>query len=326
MSEITGESLLKLSRNFMESRIFLSAAELDVFTYLADKPQTAAELTNSLKAEERGLSALLDALVSMGMVEKDNGVYSIPESIASLLSSHSEKSILPMIHHASHLWDTWSKLTAVVRPNSKLNESMGPDGLQAFIGAMHVIASPQADGIIKAINPGNAKRLLDIGGASGTYTIAFLHASPELKATIFDRPKVIEMARKRLMELGLIDRVTLEPGDFYADPLPEGYDLAYLSAIIHQNSRAQNVDLYKKALAAIVSGGRLVVRDHVMSEDHTHPKAGTLFAINMLVGTEGGGTYSFKEIREDLESAGFIRVAQLQTDANMNGLVEAFKP
>ncbi len=326
MNEITGEYLLGLSRNFMETRVLLTASELDVFTHLADHPQPAAELARSLKAEERGVRTLMDALVSMGVVEKDNGVYSITDSVASLLSSHSEQSILPMIHHASHMWNSWSRLTAVVRPNPELNETMTPDGLQAFIGAMHVIASPQADRIIRDINPGDAKNLLDIGGASGTYTIAFLNASPHLKATIFDRPKVIEMAQKRLSEYGLLDRVTLEPGDFYEDPLPKGYDLAFLSAIIHQNSRNQNLDLYRKAHAALERGGRLVIRDHVMSQDHTHPKTGALFAINMLVGTEGGGTYAFTEIREDMESAGFVRIAQLQSDSNMNGLVEAYKP
>jgi protein-L-isoaspartate O-methyltransferase len=326
MNEITSEYLLGLSRNFMESRVLLSAAELDVFTHLADHPQTAAELALAIKAEERGVRTLMDALVSMGVVEKDNEVYSITDSVASLLSSHAEKSILPMIHHASHMWNSWSRLTTVVRPNPELNETMAPDGLQAFIGAMHVIASPQADRIIRDINPRGAKNLLDIGGASGTYTIAFLKASPQLKATIFDRPKVIEMARKRLSEYGLLDRVTLVPGDFYADALPKGYDLAFLSAIIHQNSRIQNVDLYRKAYTALDSGGRLVIRDHVMSEDHTQPKSGALFAINMLVGTEGGGTYSFSEIHEDLEVAGFVRIAQLQSDSNMSGLVEAYRP
>jgi len=122
------------------------------------------------------------------------------------------------------------------------------------------------------------------------------------------------------------DRVTFAAGDFYRDELPPGHDLALLSAIIHQNSPEQNVELYRKAWRALVPGGRLLIRDHVMNEDHTGPAAGTLFAVNMLIGTLGGGTYSYAEIKATLEAAGFARSALIQPDEKMTGLIEAFKP
>jgi O-methyltransferase domain len=121
-------------------------------------------------------------------------------------------------------------------------------------------------------------------------------------------------------------RVSYAPGDFYHDELPGGHDLALLSAIIHQNSPTQNVALYEKAARALVTGGRLLIRDHVMSPDHTHPPGGAMFAVNMLVGTSGGGTYAFEEIEADLASAGFERIRLIQSGENMDGLVEAFKP
>jgi spermidine synthase len=183
-----------------------------------------------------------------------------------------------------------------------------------------------APSIVAAIKPGEARKLLDIGGGSGAYAQAFLEASPGLTATIFDLPLVINMARRRLASTGLLDRIQLVAGDFYKDKLPTGHDLALLSAIIHQNSPEQNVELYRKIFSALQPEGRLVIRDHVMSSDHTQPTSGALFAVNMLVGTAGGRTYSFEEIKSALESAGFIKVNLIQHDERMTGLVEGFKP
>ena len=197
---------------------------------------------------------------------------------------------------------------------------------EAFTGAMHAIAYEMAPSIVAASNPSRARKLLDIGGGSGAYTQAFLEASPGLTATIFDLPSVIDMARQRLASTGLLDRIQLVAGDFYKDELPTGHDLALLSAIIHQNSPEQNIELYRKIFRALQPEGRLVIRDHVMSSDHTRPTSGALFAVNMLVGTGGGRTYSFKEIKSALESAGFIKVNLIQPDERMTGLVEGFKP
>jgi predicted methyltransferase len=134
------------------------------------------------------------------------------------------------------------------------------------------------------------------------------------------------MARRRLATTGLLDRIQLVAGDFCKDELPTGHDLALLSAIIHQNSPEQNIELYWKIFRALQPGGRLVIRDHVMSSDHTRPTSGAFFAVNMLVVTAGGGTYSFEEIKSSLESAGFIKVDLIQPDERMTGLVEGFKP
>jgi predicted O-methyltransferase YrrM len=147
-----------------------------------------------------------------------------------------------------------------------------------------------------------------------------------MKATLFDKPEVIEIARQRLGKAGVLDRVTLVPGDFYRDPLPAGHDLAFISAIIHQNSPEQNVSLFRNVFQALNRGGRVVIRDHVMEPDRTRPKEGALFAVNMLVSTAAGRTYTYDEIKACLEQAGFIEIRLLQKGERMDALVEAFKP
>jgi len=110
------------------------------------------------------------------------------------------------------------------------------------------------------------------------------------------------------------------------DPLPPGADLAWVSAIVHQNSRKQNRQLFAKAFHALVPTGRIVIRDILMHPARTHPVAGALFAVNMLVATEGGGTYTFEELREDLEAAGFVGPAVVHKDEGMNSVLVAEKP
>jgi predicted O-methyltransferase YrrM len=272
----------------MESRVLLTGAELDLFTLLAPEPLGLDELSSKTGADPRALEMLLDALAAQGLLVKEGGRWRTEPSVALFLAEGAEGSILPMVFHAANLWNNWSELTRKVVPRRA--DAAGPEFLAAFIGAMHVVAAPQADLMVAAVGAVGARRLLDVGGASGTYTLAFLRANPGMTATLFDRPPVVEMARVRLGAAGVLPRVTLAGGDFATDPLPPGHDLAFVSAIIHQNSPAENLTLYKRIHEALVPGGRVVIRDHVMEPDRIHPRAGALFAINMLVGTAGGGT------------------------------------
>lgn len=324
----TMTDILRLARNFMESRILLTAAELDLFTILGGPPLPAGAIAERTGADVRALTVLLDALSAMGLLVKEEGAYGTAPAFSQVLSAAGRDSVLPMVLHAAHLWERWSRLTAVVRGESVPLEgfSRGKGEVGAFIGAMHVVADPVAPAIVDEVRPGPARRLLDVGGASGTYTIAFLKAVPEMKATLFDRPGVVEMARKRLLEAGLLERVTLAAGDFSRDALPGGHDLAFVSAIIHQNSPEENRRLFENVYRSLAGGGRIVIRDHVMKDDRTRPREGALFAVNMLVGTEGGGTYTFEEIRSWLEASGFSGVRLLREGERMDGLVDAFKP
>jgi predicted O-methyltransferase YrrM len=328
-AEITGESILELARGFMASRALLSGAELDLFSLLAKEPLTAEEIAVAAGTTLRGSAILLDALSALGFLVKKDGRYHTEPAVAPLLSATTPESVLPMVLHMATVWQNWSQMTDIVlgrsTPGLETSGALAKDNRNAFIGAMHVIASKAAPAVVAAIHPGQARRLIDVGGGSGTYTLAFLSAAPELKATLFDLPPVIEMARDRIQSAGLLDRVELVAGDFYKDKLPVGHDLALLSAIIHQNSHAQNEVLYGKIYRALDSGGRIVIRDHVMSADRTHPLEGALFALNMLAGTEGGRTYTFDEIKAGLTAVGFSRINLIQTKG-MFSLVEGFKP
>jgi precorrin-6B methylase 2 len=223
----------------------------------------------------------------------------------------------------------WVRLAEVVqtgRPVERRPSIRGEAGDEAaFIGAMEVVSAPVAPGIIDELGPPDFSHLLDVGGASGTWTIAFLRANPRATATVFDLPHVIPMAEERLSETQMSGRVRLLAGDFLADPLPTGADLAWVSAIVHQNSREQNRHLFSSVADALEENGQILIRDVLMDRSRTSPASGALFAINMLVATEGGGTFTFDELREDLEAAGFADVDLLRRDEWMNSIIRAVK-
>jgi predicted O-methyltransferase YrrM len=328
MKKWDAEAVLGLARDFMEARILLTGAELGVFARLAESPGTLAEVCAGLNTSARGTGILLDALSVMGLLSKEGEVYSCPEGIAELLTARSAASVLPMVKHAASLWPRWSELTHIVRKG--MVERPGgvfedPEELEAFIGAMHVVGAHAARSIADAAHAGHAVNLLDVGGATGTYAEAFLTKYPGMRATVFDRPEVIALARKRLEATGLLSRISLVAGDFYKDALPGGHDLALLSAIIHQNSPEQNVNLYRKVYDALIPGGEILIRDHVMNPDRTEPGSGAIFAVNMLVATTGGNCYTFDEIKEALTAAGFEDVRLIQSGDRMNGLVEGVR-
>jgi predicted O-methyltransferase YrrM len=324
------EVILGLGRRFWESRIFLTAAELDVFTHTSKKPMSAEETADTLNVTMRGITILLDALAALGMLEKKIDKYFCPPDLAVLLSKDSPTSVIPMLMLNIGGWKRWSDLTEIVRHGPQKSSHAVLDGSQSqnetFIEAMHVLAYRMAHGIIAVTNPGKARKLLDIGGSSGSYTLAFLEVFKDMRATLFELPPVIKIAQRRLAKTDVLDRISFVEGDYFKDELPPGHDLALLSAIIHLHSPEQNIELFRKVYRALEPGGRLVIRDHVMSPDHTRPASGALFAVNMLVVTPEGKTYSFEEIKSCLETAGFAKVNQVQPDENMNGLVEGFKP
>lgn len=324
------DKIMQLVTKFQESRIFSTAVELNVFTLLSNHSMSGADIAKEIKVNERGITLLLNAVVSLGLLEKNEGKYHCPDEIASFLSKESKTSIMPMMKLFLGGWKRWSDLTSIVR--SGKTDIKGPsfdideNEQKAFIFGMHTIALKMAPEIVTAIKLGNAKKLLDLGGGSGSYTQAFLESSTDISATIFDLPEVIRMAKKRLATTGLTDRIRFVAGNFYQDELPTGHDLALLSAIIHQNSPEQNLELYRKIFQVLQPQGRLIIRDHIMNSDHTKPISGAFFAVNMLVGTRGGQNYSYAEIESALESVGFIDIRLIQPDEKMNGLVEAIKP
>lgn len=325
----SAEEIQETSSSFQRACVLSAAAELNVFSCLHDKPMTADAVARELASDLRATTILLDALAALELLTKQGDDYSVPEYLAELLSDKSAKNILPMIRHRANCLSRWAQLARVTQSGKSAERFASIRGeaadQAAFIGAMHNFSQPFAAEVVGRLKPLKFSRLLDIGGASGTWTMAFLDAVPDARATLFDLPVVVPMAERRLSDAGLADKVTLVAGDYNTDELPAGADLAWLGAICHQNSRRQNRELFARIHKALADDGAVVIRDIVMDPSHTSPAGGALFAVNMLVATEEGGTYTFDEYSEDLRGAGFGEVTLVHRDEFMNSLVRAKK-
>ncbi len=325
----TADGLLEMVRGFQAACVVTAAADLDVFTALGDTAATAGVVARRIGADPRATAVLLDALAALDLLTKQGDGYAVPPDVAELLTEHSPRNILAGVRHQANCLRRWVQLARVVQAGSPAQRSPSIRGeigdCESFIGAMNNFSEAVAPQVVGRLMPLRFQRILDIGGASGTWTIAFLLAVPDATAVLFDLPHVVSLTRERLTRAGVADRVTLVAGDYNIDPMPGGADFAWLSAIAHQNSREQNRALYAKIHAALTPRGILVIRDIVMDASRTEPPAGALFAVNMLVGTEAGGTFTLEEFREDLKSAGFAEIELLYRDGGMNSLVRARK-
>ena len=335
--------LYQATSAYQQSSVLVAAAELDCWTAILEHGNslTAGMLAEKIKADLRGMTMLLDALAALDFLGKtgtgETAGYSVPEKFTQYLDSRHPDTFIPMLRHMGCVQRSWTQLAWAVKdgkppvqPPSILGEEQDD---VSFIMAMNSVARTLVDGVTSALGeagvfdfPKDDIRFLDIGGASGTYTLAFLQAMPRSSATIFDRPVGIAEARNRFQGSEYENRVQLEAGDFYVDALPQGFDFAWISAIIHQHGRNESRLLYRNALQALNLGGRVAVRDFIMSSDRTSPKAGALFGINMLVETRTGMVYTFDEVREDLESAGFMDVVYAVPADTMAAVVVARKP
>lgn len=327
----TREKILKLGSAFWANKILLTAAELDLFSKLSTGPKRVQDLIQSEGWSVRGLTILLDALAAMGLIFKtEQGYYSKAEPVQDWLTNEGNDSVLPMLLHMAHLWKSWSDLPEIVRGEKVLygagTHAWSEKEIDAFIGAMDVVARNIADNLVGDFEDLHKfVRLLDLGGGPGTYTAAFLNKNPKLTATLFDRPNVIAIAKKRLREKGLINRTQFVEGDYNVDPLPVGHDLVWASATIHSNNRDQNQELFKKIHGCLSPGGTVLLRDHFLDKTRTSPLEGAIFAVNMLAVTQGGNCYTFDEVKEDLESAGFSDVKIMRQGAKMDQIISAVK-
>ncbi len=324
------QQILEMMNGFRPACVIGAAAELDLWTALGGQSLSAEQVAAKLHTDLRATTILLDAVAALGLLEKRDLRYSVPSDLRGWLVEDSPETILPMLRHAMTILRSWSQLAWVAKsgiPAPRIPSIRGPEADRAsFIAAMHVVSGPMGDELVQKLGPPKFRRLLDVGGASGTWTLAFLRAVPGATATIFDLLDAIEQALQRLAGNEFAHRVTLVAGNFYVDDLPAGADFAWVSAICHQHSRRHNRELFAKVFRALVPGGRIALRDVVMVPDRTAPRDGALFAVNMLVNTDSGGTFTFDEFAEDLRSAGFTNPQLPVKHEAMNSVVVAEKP
>jgi 2-polyprenyl-3-methyl-5-hydroxy-6-metoxy-1,4-benzoquinol methylase len=320
----TFDEIREVAYAFQKSRVLLTAYELDLFTVLGKGPKTSGEVARAIGADTRATDRLMNALCAMGLLTKDDGRFSNTQ-VASRFLVRDQPGYMAGLMHTVNLWDTWSTLTQAVRRGTATAHrevnGRGERWLTAFIAAMHARASREAPAVVAEIGVSGVSRVLDVGGGSGAYAMAFVCAGDGIRATVFDLPNVVPLTRTYVKRAGLLDKIGITAGDYLTDDLGSGYDLIFLSAIIHSNSVDQDRSLIKKCARALSPGGRVIVQDFIMDEDRTGPPRGAFFALNMLVGTAAGDTYTEAEVRSWMEEVGLSGITRKETSLGTTQIV-----
>ena len=309
--------LRRLYLGFIASRAVITANNLGVFDCLK-KPATAAVAAKRLKSDQRAMEILLDALTGLGLVRKSReGKYRNTVVSDRYLVRGGRLYQGDIVRHASTMWQNFSNLDEVVktgRPSRK-----GSDH-ESFILGMHNLTMLRTEGLVRAIGLSGVNTMLDLGGGPGTNALAI--ARQGVKATIFDLPATIAIARKVARREGVKGLVFIT-GDFHTDSIGAGYDLVLISQIFHAFSKEENIALLAKCRSALNPGGRVVVQEFPINDALTSPPHSALFSVNMLVGTRSGRCYSPREMKQWLRETGFkdIVVKNLEETVLVEGRV-----
>lgn len=314
----------EIARGFQPSRILLTAVELGVFTQLGDKPESSAVVAARINADPRATDRLMNALVAIGLLMKHEGLFGNTPDAEEYLVEGKPGYMGDALLHTVNMWRSWSTLTEAVKAGTSVYE-LSPDAraswLDSFIAAMHYNAGNHAKVVVPLVNLDGVERVLDVGGGSGAYAVEFCRRKPGLEAVIFDLPDVLPLTEKYVRESGFSDRISTTAGDYTKDELGSDFDMAFLSAVIHSNSPEVNIELFRKCWLALVPGGRIVVQDFIMNDHRTSPPHGAVFALNMLVGTSAGDTYTETEVKQWLESAKFAEISRTDTGEGTSFIV-----
>jgi ubiquinone/menaquinone biosynthesis C-methylase UbiE len=312
---VTPERIMQFAWGYVPPLILEAAIRHRIFDLLDSGPMTVPALQKQTGASARGLTAVMNALVGLNFLAKDRqGLYSLtPESSAFLVSTKPSFQGGLIRHCSEQLIPKWLHLNEIVvtgKPELAVNqEGPGGDFFQQFVNDIFPLSYPAAQVLgqhCKAEAKGSEMRVLDLAAGSGVWGIAIAQAAAQASVTAVDWPEVIPVTRKTVEKFGLTNRFTYIEGDLLEADFGKGYTLATLGHILHSEGQERSRALLRKTFSALASGGTIAIAEFLVNEDRTGPVGGLFFAVNMLVNSDTGNTFSFEEISSWLGEAGFI--------------------
>ena len=332
--QVTPERLMQLSSAYAPPLIISAAVNNKVFDTLERGAKTAAEVAKQAGASSRALRILMNALVGLELLKKDrHGKYSLtPESAAFLISNKPGTLAGFFGVIAPQLVSRWLRLTDVVRedrPAVAVNqETEGTEFFSQLVESIIPMSYPSAQKLGEHLKVGKTKneiRVLDLAAGSGIWGIALAQKSEHVRPTAVDWPGMIPTTRRITKKFGVHERFNFVEGDLSAANFGTGYDVATLGHILHSEGEQRSRRLLKKTFRALKSGGTIAIAEWLVNNQRTAPAPSLMFAVQMLVNTEEGDTFSFNEIKSWLQDAGFKNVRKLNAPGP-SPLILATKP
>lgn len=330
-------TVLELLEAFRRSKIMFTGVSLGVFDALQSGPLDAHALAQRLDCDPPAMQRLLDALVGLGLLTRDGEIYTNTPAAGEYLTSDSPSRMTGYIHYSNRvMWPMWGNLEGAIREGThRWQQTYGWDGpifssffkddasMREFLMGMHGFGMLTSPRIVDAIDLGRFKHWVDLGGATGHLAIAACERYPALRATVFDLPVAVPLAREITAASNVHDRIDVVGGDFFVDDLPPA-DLYSLGRIIHDWSEEKIGVLLTRIYDALPSGGGLVVAEKIIADSKAGPRWAQMQDINMLIVTEGRER-TLNEYEQLLTDAGFGEITACRTPMPLD-IILAIKP
>jgi ubiquinone/menaquinone biosynthesis C-methylase UbiE len=309
---VTPERIMQFAWGYAPTLVLEAAIRNRVFDVLDKGPMTVPEVATATGASVRGLTAIMNVLAGLNFLAKDaHEAYSLtPESAAFLVSTKPSFQGGILRHASSQLIPKWLAINEVVatgKPAASVNQQgEGSDFFKEFVVDIFPMSYPSAQALAKSLNlDGQPTSVLDLAAGSGVWGIAIAQASPNVHVTAVDWPDVIPTTQKTVARFNLADRFSYVLGDLLSADFGTNHNVATLGHILHSEGEDRSRKLLAKVFQSLAPGGTIAIAEFLVNADRTGPVGSLFFAVNMLVNTDEGGTYSFEEISAWLTEAGF---------------------
>lgn len=327
------DRLLQIAWGFAPVLIIQSALQNRLFDVLERRPLALPAIAKAAGVSGRGAKAVLNALVGLQLLKKQGERYSLtPESRTFLVASSRQYYGAYFRHMAAQLMPQWLNLPEITKtglPTLETNqETSGSEHFAKFVDALFNLSFGVATKVGEHLGVRKCKApltVLDIGAGSGVWGIALAQLSVKVAIRAVDFPKVLKITRQFAERWKVTERMVTVPGDFIEADFGKGHQVAALGHILHSEGPARIKTLLKKVYNSLAPGGTIVIQEFVPSNDRMGPPPALIFAVNMLVNTRAGDTYTFKEISQWLKAAGFIKMRQFDA-GSVSPVILATKP
>ena len=311
MANITPDPIMKIAMGFMAAKHLFVANEIGLFEGLATGQASIAELAQKTAIPPRTLEIVADAMVSLGLIERQGDRYSNSDAAATFLAGRPGPDLRPMVRFWNRIsYPTWQKLEEAVRRGEGQAQfgEFNKEEQQIFSAGVESFSAPVAAALSTSYDFSSHSRVLDVGGGTGSFLVAVLRRQSALKGTLFELPGACAVARQRLAREPEGTRIEVVEGDLFKDPLPEGHDVLIVANTVHVLSAAHNVALLRKMRAGVSAGARLLLVDLWTDPTHTQPAAAPLMSGEFLVLSGEGQAYSEEEADEWLGQTGWRKL------------------
>lgn len=317
---VTPDRIMQFAFAYSGPLILEAAIRHRVFDLLDKGPMTIAEVSRESGASVRGLRAIMNALVGLEFLAKDGDRYRLTPESEQFLVSTKPSFFGGLIKHTSgQLMPKWMQLNEIVRtgkPAMAVNqESDGTAFFHEFVESIFPMSYPAASALADALNLAETDKpvsVLDLAAGSGVWGIALAQRSSKVRVHAVDWPGVLDVTRRVAERFKLGDRITYAAGDLQSADFGSGHQVATLGHILHSEGECRSRELLKKTAKALAPGGTIAIAEFVPNAQRSGPPHTLIFAVNMLVNTDDGDTFTFEEISAWLKEAGFVDVRTLE--------------